>query len=419
MNPTLLRWLMLLVGCLSILGCPSTDWSENYDRRGKGPFDLLALHELLAARPEGLLTLRDTAALRALDTLSGYNYLFIGEYPYYTERQETLLLDFVARGGNAFIGAKSLPDGLATQLFSEDCYDGATDEYGGEEALYPTIYLDSMNAYRYPGGDSFHLVNVRYWQVSATPLSFFAESLLCDEAVDYQVLGGIDTVGINFLRVGYGEGDFYLHSNPVFFTNWFVLDSQQYHYPEAMLEAIGEGPVAWDEASRRYRRSSTGGGAVERDYEGGRNLLNGNETLRYIQQNRELAFAWYGVLVGVLFFIIFRGKRRQRVIPLLPGRENSSRRFIDTISRLVYQKGNHTALAQRELTSLRFHLNQRFGLRWTEGTPPPADLQQRLGLAEDTVSRALSQIRLVEAGRSMTEGDLLRFYRSVEPLYRA
>ena len=410
MNPTPLRWLAMVVGCLSLLGCPSTDWSENYDRRGKEPFDLLALYELLGARPEGLLTLGDTAALRALDTLSAYNYLFVGEYPYYTDQQEARLLDFVARGGKAFIAAKSLPEGLTAQLFSEDCY---------EEALFPTVYLDSVNAYRYPGGDSFHLVNVRYWQVSPMPLSFFAESLLCDEIVNYQVLGGIDTVGINFLRVGYGEGDFYLHSNPVFFTNWFVLDSVQYRYPQAMLEAIADGPVAWDEASRRYRRSSTGGGAVERDYEGGRNLLNGNETLRYIQQNRELAFAWYAVLAGVLLFVIFRGKRRQRVIPLLPGRENSSRRFIDTISRLVYQQGNHTALARRELTSLRFHLNQRFGLRWTEGAPPPAELQQRLGLAVETVERALSQIRLVEAGRSMTEGDLLRFYRSVEPLYRA
>ena len=414
-----MRWMVTMGACLSLLGCPGTNWAENYDHRGKDPFDLLALHELLDARPEGVLTLLDTVALRGLDTLSGYNYLFIGQYPYYTEPQTTRLLDFVARGGNAFIAAKSLPEALASELFTEDCYDEASEEFGGDEALYPTVYLDSVNAYRYPGGDSFHLVNVRYWQVSPTPLNFFSENLLCDEAVDYRVLGGVDTVGINFLQISYGEGDFYLHSNPVFFTNWFVLDSLQYRYPEAILEAMGTNPVAWDEASRRYRRSAAAGGPVERDYEGGRNLLNGNDTLRYIQQNRELAFAWYGVLVGVLLFVIFRGKRRQRIIPMLPGRENSSRRFIDTISRLVYQKGNHTALAQRELANLRFHLNQRFGLRWTEGAPPPDDLEQRLGLAEDTVRRALSQIRLVEAGRSMTEGDLLRFYRSVEPLYRA
>ena len=419
MNREIMRWLVIAGAGLSLFGCPGTNWAENYDQQGTDPFDLLALHELLDARPEGLHTLLDTSEWQRLDTLSGYNYLFIGEYPYYTRAQETRLLDFVARGGKAFIAAKSLPEGLATELFSEECYADASDVFGGEEALYPTVYLDSMNAYRYPGGDSFHLVNVRFWRSTLTPLNFFAESLLCDESIDYRVLGGIDTVGINFLQVGYGEGDFYLHSNPVFFTNWFVLDSVQYRYPEAMLAAIGEGPVVWDEASRRYRRSAAGGGATQRDYEGGRNLLNGNDTLRYIQQNRELAFAWYAVLIGVLLFVVFRGKRRQRVIPLLPSRENSSRRFIDTISRLVYQKGNHTALAQRELASLRFYLNQRFGLRWTEGAPPPDDLRQRLGLAEDTVQRALSQIRLVEAGRSMTEGDLLRFYRSVEPLYHA
>jgi hypothetical protein len=123
-------------------------------------------------------------------------------------------------------------------------------------------------------------------------------------------------------------------------------------------------------------------------------------------------------LGGALLFVIFRGRRRQRVIPIIPPRENSSRRFIDTISRLVAQKGNHRALAQRELSALRFHLNTRLGLAWAEGQPPPDDLATRVNLPAEEVERALSQIRLITSAKSIKEGDLLRFYRAIEPLYR-
>ncbi|MGB3799493.1 MAG: DUF4350 domain-containing protein [Lewinella sp.] len=414
----MIRAMFLFLATVSLCGCTSTNWSENYDPEGSDPFDLLALRELLAARPEGLVTLQDTADFQRLDSLEDSNYLFVGEYPYYTESAVEQLLEYVGDGHTAFIAAKQLPEDLLLELFSYDCYD--PEESSLLEPTFSEFYLDSLTAFRYPKGDSFELVNVRFWRPMAIALHTVPEYLLCDPDRDIQVLGTIDSVGINFIRVGWGAGNIYLHTNPVFFTNWFVVDSSQYRYPEEMLRVIRSGPTVWDESSRRYRRSAAGADQhASRDYAGGRNLLNGNETLRYIQEHRALAFAWYTLLAGVFLYVLFRGKRRQRVIPMLPARVNSSRRFIDTISRLVQEKGNHAALAQRELTSLRFHLNNRFGLRWGEGKPPPADLSERIGLSADVTERALTQIRLVSAGRRLEEGDLLRFYRAIEPLYRA
>ncbi|PPK87541.1 uncharacterized protein DUF4350 [Neolewinella xylanilytica] len=415
MRRTVLYYGLAGVLLSTFLGCSFTNWDENYDLEGKQPFDLLALRELLAARPGGLSVLRDTADLHRLDTLSSSTYLYIGDYPYYSDATVERLLAYVARGNTAFIAANTLPEGLATQLFGDYCPEN--EDYG-PSTDFTEVYLDTVTAFRYPSGDSFELVNTRFWRTEYVGLRIMDDGLLCDPALDNQVLGGIDTAGINFVRIGWGTGDFYLHSNPLFFTNWFVLDSSQYRYPEAVLEVIGDGPVVWDEFDRRYRRSAAANREIPRDYTGGRNLLTGNETLRYIQEHRELAFAWYTLLVGVLLYVIFRGKRRQRVIPIQAAKENSSRRFIDTISRLVHEKGNHSALAQRELASLRFHLNARFGLRWSEGNPPPAELIERIELSAEVTERALSQIRLVAAGRPLGEGDLLRFYRAIEPLYR-
>ncbi len=415
------RLLLVCASLLTLYGCPSVDWNENYDYRGSEPFDLLALHELLSDRPEKLTTLRDTGAFSQLDSLTASNYLFVGDYPYYTTPTIERLLRYVERGNTAYIAAKNLPEDLLFEIFVEGCeeVDGREDAFA-RDGFFPEVYLDTVTAFRYPSGDSFELVNIRFWEPAPVPLHIIPEDLLCYTEQYQQVLGGMDTAGINFVRLPWGEGNFYVHTSPVFFTNWFVLDSTQYRYPEAMLEVIGEGPIFWDEASRRYRRSAAQHNRdVARDYNGGRNLLNGNETLRYILEHRELAFAWYSLLAGALLYVIFRGKRRQRIVPILPARENSSRRFIDTISRLVHQKGNHQALAQRELASLRFHLMNRFGIRWAEGKSLPDDLPERMGLPIDVTQRAMAQIRLVAAGRPLEDGDLLRFYRAIEPLYLA
>lgn len=416
MTGRIARYFVVALACCTFLGCPGTDWSENYDPQGRRPFDLLALRELLAARPHALSTLTSRRQLSELDTLASATYLFVGSFPYYTDTALTRLLHYVERGNEAFLATRDLPDDLAEELFDGDCE--VLESYAYDDDLFPSVYLDTVRMYRYPRGDSFQLAGYRYWKPAHLSLNLIEEDILCAVDADHQVLGGIDTVGLNFIRIAYGEGAFYVHTNPIFFTNWYLLDSLQYRYAENVLAVIGPRPIAWDEGSHRYRRSGSGSSATERNYQGGRNLLSGNQTLRYILEHRALAFAWYTLLAGVLLYVIFRGKRRQRIIPVLPERENSSRRFIDTISRLVRQKGNHAALAQRELAALRFHLNQRLGLRWAEGSPPPPELAERSGLSEAVVQRALTQIRVVAAGRPLEDGDLLRFYRAIEPLYR-
>ena len=422
-SPTL-RYFLFGVALLSLYGCPRTSWNETYRYDKQEPFDLYVLYELLAARDEPFTLLKDSSSLRQLDEVTGSNYVFVGSYPYFQEEDVTRLLDYVERGNTVFLAASTVPEDLAYHLFGDDCYyDEYFEDYYYEDGRFPTTVMDTVTAFRYPESDSFQLVNISYWKPQYASLNTVNDRLLCDPALDNQVLGTLDTAGVNFLRLGWGEGNFYFHSNPRFFTNWFLVDSLQFRYPEAVLSVIGEGPVYWDEYHRRYRRPPPGSqagqntGPSARDYNGGRNLLNGNETLLYIQERRELAFAWYTLLAAALLFVVFRGRRRQRIIPIIPARENSSKRFIDTISRLVYQKGNHSALAQRELASLRFHLNARLGLRWVEGQPPPADLASRIKLPAAVVESALTQIRVVSTSKSLEEGDLLRFYRAIEPLY--
>ncbi len=412
---------LLGLSVLAFCGCPRVNWNETYRYDRKDPFDLYALYQLLDGRPQRLICLRDSSDLERLDTVTGSNYLFVGSHPYYEEAAVTQLLDYVERGNTAFLASRDVPEDLAYHLFGDACYYEAFAEPTllSAEYRFPEVQADSVIAYRYPAGDSFHLVNIRHWEPALVYLNVIDDRLLCDPEFDQQVLGSLDTSGVNFMRLGWGKGNFYVHTNPIFFTNWFLVDSLQYRYAEAALSVIAEGPVYWDEYHRRYRQPPLGSPlpADPEAYTGGRNLLSGNQTLLYIQQHRALALAWYTLLAGVVLFTVFRGRRRQRIIPVIAPRENSSRRLIASISRLMHEKGNHRALAQRELKSLRFYLNHRYGIHWVDGQPPPENLVERTGLPRKVVAEALAQIRVASAGKPLAEKDLLRFYRAIEPLY--
>lgn len=402
---------------LFISGCSgcSTNWNESYRYDKKQPYDLFALYELMEARPEGLVFVEDSLTILKETEAPSANYVFIGSHAYYNERSVTQLLNFVERGNTAFIAADDLPEDLAHHLFGDDCY---YNFYDDSERI-GILSIDTVVMQFKDEDRDYTLFNVYGHEPRNRPTRYLNGGMLCDTLLDNEVLGTLDYHNINFTRLGWGDGNFYFHNNPIFFTNYYVVDSLQHEYAETALATLNEGPVFWDEASRvppsvaRQTNNKQGQG-----YSGGRNLLTGNEALSYIQEQPPLALAWYTLLLATLLYVIFQGKRRQRIIPIVNQRENSSKRFIDTISRLVYKKGHHIALARQELASLRFFLQNRFNIRWKEGEPPPGNLAGLIGGDKEVAYRALVEIRFVQSKKHLTDGELLRFYRAIEPLYK-
>ena len=413
-----------MVVALTATGC-GIDWRESYAYDDEDPFDLYVLHELLKARPAGLEVLPDSLPQLTLDSSGTANYVFVGNYAYYDERNITHLLDFVERGNTAFIAAYELPEELAEHLYGPDCiynYDdgiGATNQYNPYNNQYPYVNVDTVLMSLAGSDSSYQLVNVYNWKPTPTAHAYVADYYLCDPEIDNEAIGQIDTTYVNFVRLKWGEGNFYFNTNPKYFTNYYLVDSVQHAYARDAMAVLAGGPVYWDEASRippdvaRQRRQASNPRRTLR----GRNLLSGNEALSYIQNQPELALAWYLLVVAALLYILFRGKRRQRIIPVIKQRENSSRRFIDTLSRLVFQRGNHAALARQELSNLKFFLLNRFNLRWNPADPLPADFGELTGANPAVIERADIEIDLVNSKSDIGESDLVRFYRGIEPLY--
>jgi hypothetical protein len=67
--------------------------------------------------------------------------------------------------------------------------------------------------------------------------------------------------------------------------------------------------------------------------------------LRYIFTQPGLKWAWYLLLTGVLFFVVFRSKRTQRIVPLLPENVNSSKEFVKSVALLYLKTNEHKAIS--------------------------------------------------------------------------
>ena len=55
-------------------------------------------------------------------------------------------------------------------------------------------------------------------------------------------------------------------------------------------------------------------------------------------------------LIGVLFFIIFEGKRKQRSIPIIIPLKNQTLAFTQTIANMFYEKQDHKNIAEFKIT---------------------------------------------------------------------
>ncbi|MCD9575606.1 DUF4350 domain-containing protein [Flavobacterium soyae] len=135
---------------------------------------------------------------------------------------------------------------------------------------------------------------------------------------------------INFIKIPYKNGNFFLHMHPVAFTNYNMLKKDRYQYAENVLSYIPKGDVFW------YTKLQT-----DENISG--------SPLRYILSQPALAWAWYLFLIGMLIFMIFNAKRKQRIVPILQPLSNLTIDFTKTIGNLYYQEGDHKNIIDKKI----------------------------------------------------------------------
>ncbi len=132
---------------------------------------------------------------------------------------------------------------------------------------------------------------------------------------------------VNFIKTNYGKGHIYIHTEPLFLTNYYLLKSGNNRYAESVFGYLKNQETVWFLDSIQTQSTSP---------------------MRVILSKPALRYAWWLFLSGMLLFIIFNAKRKQRIVPIIEPLKNSSVDFVKSIGNLYLQEGDfHDMMAKK------------------------------------------------------------------------
>ena len=298
------------------------NWSTTYDTNDKIPFGLYVLdQELPTLLKDQKLNKVITTPYEYFEPLYDYDslvknynvkgtFLAIAEYAEMDEASVTELFYFADRGNTIFLSMKSFPKAILDSL-KINC--NADFEYKKKSYNWianPKLGTKKYNIEEGLGNNYFSKIDT----LQTTILGYQSG----------------DSTRVNFIKVPYKSGNFILHTQPAAFTNFHLLKNDHAEYAEKVLSYLPKGDVFW------YLKNQNG-----------EKISNGK--LRYLFSQPALKSGWLLFLIGMLVFMIFNAKRRQRVVPIVQPLSNTSIDFAKTIGNLYFQEGDHGNLIDKKI----------------------------------------------------------------------
>lgn len=196
----------------------------------------------------------------------------------------------------------------------------------------------------------------------------------------------IDTFAIKkvpaAVSVPYGKGEVIFVSSPLLFTNYGMLEGNTSVYIFRLMSYLADLPVYRTEA---YVKTDA-------------MLVAEQSPFREFIKRPPLRWALYLALLGVVLFMIFTARRRQRVIPIMSKPTNRSLEFIQLIGTLYYQRKDHVDLVRKKFKLFAEELRKTAGVDISDVNTDDSEyllLAEKTGMNSDRLKKVIRQIRLV------------------------
>lgn len=199
----------------------------------------------------------------------------------------------------------------------------------------------------------------------------------------------------NYIFVKHGYGQFLLHTQPAAFSNYYLLKEGYPEYTEELLSYLPKGNIYWYSGADEKRISGS--------------------SLRYIMSQPALKSAFWLALAGLLIFIFFDAKRRQRIVPEIPPERNTTIDFTKTIGNLYYSSGDHHNTISRMI--VYFLEKVRNDLKIDTSLLDEAfieKLAQKTGKPKDCARHIVSVIQIHHSRKQSTEQDVIEMNKAIE-----
>ncbi|WP_353777709.1 DUF4350 domain-containing protein [Winogradskyella sp. 3972H.M.0a.05] len=330
---------VIVIVFLEMTKAKSVNWFPSYATHHKIPYgtyvfqDLLEKHSTTINNNE-----RPPFEYLGSDASMDGTYLFINDNIYFGEDELYRLLDWVDDGNKLFISASDF-----------------------EEKLLDTLNLNtrSINTFSNFSGDfELKLVNPNLddrsvYTFEKDPVMFYFNRI---DSVSTKVLGVIknqdsesdideEELLANVIRQPFGDGEIILSTFPQAFTNYFILKDNGKDYTSDLMSYI-------DFDRPLY---------VDQYYKSGKTIY--SSPMYLFLNTKSLKWAYYIVIIGALIYIIFEGKRKQRMIPIVQPLKNQTVDFTRTISNMYYENGKHKDIVHHKIQHFLEYIRNHWHLQ--------------------------------------------------------
>lgn len=313
---------VLLILLIENFRSKPVNWKPTYSLDHKKPLDLYVFNrELSTVIPESRISrVTETPYEYLMEDRQQSIYIYINQFMF--SISDTILLDEVASGSHLFISTENFFKNLSDKL--EVNYTEADSDLSLKNN--DEVFLQLTN--KSWGKKKYKLKKVlnTFAFVDANPQT---TTILGNQQMPNK------KVFPNFLKIKYGVGYVYLHNQPQVFSNFAMLsEKSSSEYVAHLLSYLpAKLPVVW---FVKNQTSNTGQPKAE-------------NSLSVIFKYPALRATWLIFIYGLLLYVLFNAKRRQRIIPEITPLTNTTVEFVQTIGNLYYQQGDVANILEKKI----------------------------------------------------------------------
>ena len=314
--------LVLIILLIDTFRVKPTNWKPTYSLDFKNPFDLYVFNrEIKNIIPENRINrILSTPYEYIQNQTDTVTYLMIRQNMYFIG--DTVILEKVKEGSNLFVSSENFVRNITDSLSLN--YTEADSDLSLKKLDMLTLSLTNKNWSKAdyqmkPVNNTFAFVDA-----DAATTTILGTEKLPDGKI-YP----------NFLKIKYGKGYVFIHNQPQVFTNHALLSEQSSAgYVAHLLSYIPKDrPVVW------FVQGQTSNPNAPK-----------NETgLSVVFRYPALRAVWLLLVYGLLLYIFFNSKRRQRIVPVIKPLRNTTVEFVQTIGNLYYQQGNTANVIDKKI----------------------------------------------------------------------
>ena len=256
-------------------------------------------------------------------------------------------------------------------------------------------------------GDNFNAPAYNYYYYP------FLNALSGYDTVFTRVLGVNEINTPNYIILFSGKGRIYLHVAPRIFSNYFLLTGDNYKYFENVISYLRSDPknIYWDEY---YKNTNSG-----RRKNNNSTAKDNFSSLSVINQSPPLLWAFWLAVIGLLLYILFNVKRKQRVINVVKPNANTTVTFTETVGRLYLQKKNNNHIAEKMITYFYEHIRNKYFISTAAINDEFINsLSGKSGVSKEKVQQLFSLIERIQSEENVDDTEVMQLNTEIENFYK-